>query len=130
MKRCGIPAWIYLAMAVFFVRGADLSRVLTCVDYFGGECGVRDSWLESDYPAMAHELKHDKIYQDINSNEGFLMAMLFGGKIRRGGLGAWGVVCSTWIWMARKSVGRHLHPMGNRDQEVLSVSKLGHYIRT
>ena len=118
MKKCGLPQWLLLMMAVFFLDGVNLQRDVDMVDYFAGTCGMSAAWRNGGYKALSHELKHDRVFQDINSPEGFVTAMLYGARVCRGGLGWYGVVCSTWIWMCSKSTGRHLDPMGNRNQEV------------
>ena len=116
MKRCGLPNWLYVMMAVFFIRGVDLERNLDHVDFFGGACGVRDMWNSKGCASLAIEILHDSIYQNLNGDEGFVTSFLYGSKLRPGGLGTYGVVCSTWIWVCSKSTGRHLHPMGNQSK--------------
>ena len=117
MKRCGLPQWLYLMMACFMIQGVDLTRSLDCLDFVVGACGIKKAWLDNGHRAMSHEIKHNDVFQDINSNEGFVTCLLYGSKVRPGGIAAFGVVCSTWIWMCLKSTGRHLHPMGHQSSE-------------
>ena len=88
MKRAGIPKWILLMMAVFFVTGVDLERTVSVVDYFGGIKGIQRAWLEGGYQGLAHEIVDDSTFQNINSDEGFVTAMLYGAKLAPGGIGA------------------------------------------
>ena len=117
MKRVGIPQCFFLVVACLSVFG-DMSRCLANLDMFAGECRVEETWTSMGEPAMSYEVKHANLFQDINSPEGYCTAIMYASKVRVGGMTMWGIVCSTWIWVARKSVGRHIHPMGNRSQPV------------
>ena len=124
MKRCGLPQWLYLIMACFFVQGVDLTRSVDLVDYFGGACGLARTWNAAGSSALSIELKHDNVFQNVNGAEGFITCLLYGSKVRPGGMGCYGVVCSTWIWMCLKSTGRHLNPMGNQNSEAHPINHL------
>jgi hypothetical protein len=52
---------------------------------------------------------------DLLTPCGFLVAIVLICSVCKGGLVWLAPPCSTWVWMSRSSTGRHLDPLGNRD---------------
>ena len=63
--------------------------------------------------AVPFEIKLDEKYQDINSDEGFVHALLLALSCGPGSVALAAIVCSTWVYMNRGTSGRFTwRPLG------------------
>ena len=77
----------------------------------------------SKYEVRGFDIRNDGFYQDLNTDFGFLSALLWLLRLVDFESLVWfGIVCSSWIWLARCSTRRTLRaPRGNlRAQSVMA----------
>ena len=61
------------------------AQTLRHVDYFAGMQAVTNAFLQDGQVAIAFELKNDPLYQSMNTDYGFIAALLYNLKIVDGG---------------------------------------------
>ena len=133
MQSIGVPNHCLCIMAAVWDRIKEISasvdiatlQDLHCVEYFCGEGAVhkgmkaygskRRRKCKSKYEVRGFDIRNDDVYQDLNTDFGFLSALLWLLRLVDFESLVWfGTVCSSWIWLARGSTRRTLRgPRGN-----------------
>ena len=121
LLRMRAPIIIYqILWFIHMSLGAGVSCDLDCVDYFAGIGGVARSFTDRMRKAVTFEILDDFELEDILKPLGMLKGCTYARKLRRRGLGHWGTVCSSFIWICRSVTKRSKEsPLG--DGSVKSV---------
>ena len=110
----GVPSvGVQLVVLCYLAGLIEGCPTVSAVEFFAGERAVSKGLIARGFPTYSFELKHDAVSHDIMGAAGFAHAVSLVMRVEECGLLWFGIVCSSWIWMCRRSVGRDLHILGN-----------------
>jgi hypothetical protein len=124
LRMIGAPAiltqlvvWVYLAGLV--------SDPIDGAEFFAGDMAITTKVRELGYSCFPYEIKFDGITHDINSDAGFVLALVVLCRVKLRGIVWFGIVCSTWVFMSRSTTGRDVHcPLGRPTTVVAAANKM------
>ena len=103
----GVPHLIIQLIGMLMISGlVDGASPLDCVEYFAGVQSIVRAFQKYKFNAVAYEITLNDIYFDINSCQGFIVALSLAMRLTPGTYAHLAPVCSTWIWLSRGSTKR------------------------
>ena len=110
----------------------DCTQTLDHIAYFAGFANVTREFKDQGFVALSFEVKHDRQYQNILTDAGFLLACLYILKLKPSGSILLAPVCSSWVTINRgTSLRTPSNPLGNTDlkyiEEANRMVRLGSY---
>ena len=124
MLRCGLPMLLLNALVFLAAVHPIAQRDVACGEFFSGVGHVASAFVEHNLKATEYDIARNPLFEDINSSEGFLSVLNMIRAIQPGGLGHWGTVCSSWVYLCRSSTSRTLsRPLGDRSLVVVRAQE-------
>jgi hypothetical protein len=81
--------------------GHSLAQTLRHVELFSGQQAITDCFLEAGLAAAPFDIVNDVEYENLNTTQGFIAAVMLVLQLCDGG-GLWAApVCSSWVWVNR-----------------------------
>lgn len=126
MLRLRLPCWFFtilmlLATSTTVTQTSDVK----CVEFFAGIKEVTRA-MSAYGPSIPFEINDSPIKEDFNGDMGLLNSIQL---VRRcspeHSIIFFATVCSTWVWVARASTGRHKgRALGNTEYQCVSEANI------
>ena len=76
-----------------------------------------------DLPAVGYDIDHSPL-QDFLTTAGLVTAVQWCRRLVSGGGTHWATVCSTWVWMSRRSTGRNKERVLGSDTSAVRAANI------
>ena len=92
---------LWLCFLLLRSSGHGLAQTLSHVELFSGMQAITSYFIGKGFAAAPFDVINDAMYENMNTTQGFIAALMLVLQILDGG-GLWAApVCSSWSWVNR-----------------------------